>query len=222
MADKRLLEKVNRLGLPMMDVQDTFDANQTLADVVKSHDTRLWEGFPVLLANAAKLGDLDVKRVEAYLTREEDRRAWRNLLVMSLTFYRAMNKVFWFAEPLRKTFSSKEEKWFRDSWLRMRNAESFKLENKEFSVPRLKAFLDNYLEEAAFKAQKTQAKYDELSLEYALSQVFSPKQKELFWKKVKGEVLTKTEREYYSRTVKRKVQALANDELPALARKVLG
>ncbi len=63
--------------------------------------------------------------------------------------------------------------------------------------------------------------YQELSLEYALSQVFSPKQKELFKKKLEGLPLTKTEQEYYSRTVKKKVVALANSELHSLSRKLL-
>jgi hypothetical protein len=54
-----------------------------------------------------------------------------------------------------------------------------------------------------------------------MSQVFSPKQKELFFKKLKGEKLTKTEKEYYSRAVKKKVLALANDELHRMARQML-
>jgi hypothetical protein len=62
---------------------------------------------------------------------------------------------------------------------------------------------------------------EEFGLEYSLSQVFSPKQKELFLKKLKGEVLTKTEKEYFSRAVKKKVQALANADLHRLARKLL-
>jgi len=64
-------------------------------------------------------------------------------------------------------------------------------------------------------------KLDEYSLEYSLSQVFSPKQKELFKKKLEGKPFTKTDQEYYSRTVKKKVVALANSELNALARKLL-
>jgi hypothetical protein len=60
-----------------------------------------------------------------------------------------------------------------------------------------------------------------LSLEYALSQVFSPKQKELFRKKLDGLPLSKTEKEYYSRTVKKKVVALANAELHRLAQKLM-
>jgi hypothetical protein len=55
----------------------------------------------------------------------------------------------------------------------------------------------------------------------ALSQVFSPKQSELFRKKLEGLPMTKTEQEYYSRSVKKKVLALANAELHALARKLL-
>ena len=60
-----------------------------------------------------------------------------------------------------------------------------------------------------------------LDLEYALSQVFSPKQKELFLKKLKGEKLSKTEKEYSSRVVKKKAMALANSELHTLAKKYL-
>jgi len=62
---------------------------------------------------------------------------------------------------------------------------------------------------------------DEFDLEYALSQVFSKKQKELFMKKLKGEKLTKTEREYFSRSVKKKVLALANSDLHRLATRLI-
>ena len=54
-----------------------------------------------------------------------------------------------------------------------------------------------------------------------MSQMFSPKQKELFKKRLEGLPLTKTEQEYYSRSVKKKVVALANAELHGLARKLL-
>ena len=98
---------------------------------------------------------------------------------------------------------------------------NFKLENKVFNVSRLKTLFDNYMQEESLKVQKTQAKYDEFSLEYSLSQFFSPKQKELFKKKLNGEPLNKTEREYFSRAVKKKVFALTNPELHHLARKLL-
>jgi hypothetical protein len=64
-------------------------------------------------------------------------------------------------------------------------------------------------------------KRDELSLEFALSEIFPPKQKDLFLRKLKGDKLTKTEREYFSRTVKKRATALANSQLHELAQKVL-
>ena len=94
------------------------------------------------------------------------------------------------------------------------------LGNNLFSASRLKETFRNYFEQHAEKTKQLKEKH-ELSLEYALSQLFSPKQKELFRKKLEGEPLSKTEKEYYSRTVKKKVSALANPELHRLAQKLM-
>ena len=55
------------------------------------------------------------------------------------------------------------------------------------------------------------------NLHMHLSTLFSPKQKELVLKKAAGKSLNKTEREYYSRVVKKKLEALTNTELRRLA-----
>ena len=54
-----------------------------------------------------------------------------------------------------------------------------------------------------------------------LSTLFSPKQKELVLKKLKVEPFTKTEQEYYSRVVKKKLEALTNSELRRIATKLV-
>ena len=77
--------------------------------------------------------------------------------------------------------------------------------------------IQNVIEKDAEKSKQLKQKHEELSLEYSLSQLFSPKQKELFKKKLKGDLLTKTEKEYFSRAVKKKVAAIANPELHRLA-----
>jgi hypothetical protein len=64
------------------------------------------------------------------------------------------------------------------------------------------------------------ANKDESDFEFALSQVFSIKQKDLLKKKIRGEKLTKTEREYYSRVVKKKLIALSNSDLHNIALKL--
>jgi len=51
--------------------------------------------------------------------------------------------------------------------------------------------------------------------------LFSPKQEELILKKLKGAPLTKTEREYYSRVVKKKLKVLADKNLQELASRLI-
>jgi nitrate/nitrite-specific signal transduction histidine kinase len=61
--------------------------------------------------------------------------------------------------------------------------------NRRFDPSRLKQVFNNYFEQDAEKTRRLKEKHEELSLEYALSQLFSPKQKELFQKKLNGEVV---------------------------------
>ena len=223
MTAKELEKNLSQLGFPLLEADaGQVDVNKTLADVVKSDNSRYWEGFPVLLVNAYKTGTFKTEEVETYLTNKADRRKWRKLLVMSLAFYRVTKKRFNFADQLKKDLSAEESESFNKFRILMMNLNAnFKFENKVFNVSRLKALFDNYMQGESLKAQKTQARHDEFSLEYALSQFFSPKQKELFEKKLNGDPLNKTEREYFSRAVKKKVFALANPELHRLAQKLL-
>jgi hypothetical protein len=54
-------------------------------------------------------------------------------------------------------------------------------------------------------------------LDRFLDLLFPDKQKELVYKRLQGRHLTKTEREYYSRVVKKKLAAIADAEMQALA-----
>ena len=57
-------------------------------------------------------------------------------------------------------------------------------------------------------------------LDTCLDRLFSPKQKDLVFKKLNGELFTKTEREYYSRVVRKKLQAIADSEVGYIASKL--
>jgi len=59
------------------------------------------------------------------------------------------------------------------------------------------------------------------SLDTYLHRLFSPKQKELVLKKRDGQSFTKTEREYYSRVVRKKLEAIASEQLVDLARQLI-
>jgi hypothetical protein len=59
------------------------------------------------------------------------------------------------------------------------------------------------------------------TLDVYLDRLFSPKQKELVFKKRDGLAFTKTEREYYSRIVRKKLEAIANEEVGEIARSLM-
>ena len=221
MLKKELLKNVNRLGFPLMEPEEEVDVNKTLADVVKSKDARLWEGFPVLLANTAREHRFDYDEVLSYLKNKESRKNFQSLLTLSLALYKYYHLSFSWPKRLKEEVTDK----YADELKKMRNKlahdEVVSLFNVQFSASRLKETFSNYFEKDAEKTKQLREKHEDLSLEYALSQLFSPKQKELFRKKLEGEPLTKTEREYYSRTVKKKVAALANPELHRLAQKLM-
>lgn len=90
------------------------------------------------------------------------------------------------------------------------------------SVQALKNTLDIYMagpvQYHAGHAQRTHKKTG--ALDVFLDRLFSPKQKELVLKKRDGETFTKTEREYYSRIVRKKLEAIASAELGELAKQL--
>jgi hypothetical protein len=70
-------------------------------------------------------------------------------------------------------------------------------------------------------AEKRPAAGKTKCLDVYLDRLFSPKQKELVLKKRDGLTFTKTEREYYSRIVRKKLEAIADSEVASIARSLV-
>ena len=221
MADKKLYNSLSKLGFPMFEPNEDPDVNETLAEVVKSNDTRLWEGFPVILANAAESYHFSVDMVVQQLDEKEQKQQLHQLVLLSASVYSMYHLSFPWFNKLKKTFSDEDKKWVKKWRNNLVHYHAPQRAEDQFNPERVRKLFEFYFEQKVEKDRKRKDKYQEFSMEYALSQVFSPKQKELFKKKLEGSPLTKTEKEYYSRTVKKKVVALANSELHSLSRKLL-
>lgn len=222
MERKDLLKRLGALGFPLFEKDETRNANETLANVVESKDPRLWEGFPVVLANSAERGFFDYGSVKQQLKKGSSADCLDSLLAMSLALYRSTGLKFSWDERLYGMLSSGKKAEVADFFRRLKKGEELKVAQHVMSSRRLKSTFNNYFTQAGAGLSGLLSQKEELSMEYALSQVFSPKQKELFLKKLKREKLTKTEKEYFSRVVKKKTLALANTDLHRLARKLLG
>lgn len=221
MKNDSLLKRVSELGFPLFETEGDQNANLTLADMAKSRDLRLWEGFPVVLANTVEKGLFNYEKVNWYLKKPFDKLHLVSLMVMSLAVYRFFNLKFSWVDKFYKSLPNDRKKEFPCFLEKLKNDSNLNVAGREMSADRLKTVFSNYFVQSQAKLSELLSVKDELSLEYSLSQVFSPKQKELFLKKLRREKLTKTENEYFSRVVKKKVLALASPELHRLAQVLL-
>ena len=216
-----LLKRLEILGFPMFESLENVDANVTLAEVVRKEDVRLWEGFSVILAHAAEENMFDYKAVESLLKTAVQKERLFTLVAVSLALYKTLDLKFAWAGRLHKSFSANKKAAYEKIAHELSKRISVKISGTLLSYDRLKSVFSVYFTKTRGHIDNLVATRGEMSLEYALAQIFSPKQKELFLKRFKGEKLTKTEREYYSRTVKKKVVALANTELYRMSQDLL-
>ena len=221
MKKESLLKQAAALGFPLFGTEEDQNANLTLADMVKSKDLRLWEGFPVVLATSAEKALFNYDKVKQHLKKPFDKHYLSSLVIMSLALYKFLNLKFSWADQLCKSFSNKGKKEFANFLTKFKNESDLQVAGYSMSGQRVKSAFTQYFNKSQSNLSDLMSVKDEFGLEYALAQVFSPKQKELFLKKLKGEKLTKTEKEYFSRVVKKKVSAFANTELHRLSQKVL-
>ncbi|MFH0772346.1 MAG: hypothetical protein V1933_06985 [Candidatus Omnitrophota bacterium] len=220
MENNNLVNDLSKLGFQLLNNSNLQDANATLAEVAKSNELRFWEGFPVVLANCAENNLFDYNKVMSYLPQNHDKANFDSLMDMSLALYKVLNLKFSWANKYYKSLNDQRKNEFNNFLFTFKNDQKFMLNNKNMSTERVKTVFNNYFNQSHSRLNDVVSVKNQFDLEYALSQMFPPKQKELFMKKLRNEKMSKTEREYYSRVVRKKVQALANSELNSLAQKL--
>lgn len=218
--DSGLLAALSLFGYPLFQAQ--VDPNDLLASLAQSADTRLLEGFPVVLANALSGGEpkVDLTKAEAQLGALEERKRFRQLAMLSFYLF----DLYGLGELRQRAQGQQLLK--DDEGLKKRLAENRPLKlhgDRELDPGRLKrTFLDYVVRAREGRSGEEKARLgDEFRREFYLSLLFSPRQKDLLYKKLRGEPMTKTEREYFSRVVKKKLMALADPDLYRLAQKAL-
>lgn len=213
--------QLSALGVDFLGTNQPFDAGVVLVKAAGQNELRYWEVFPVLLANAGEQGVFNYALAQKESRASGTKKAFDSLVCLSLCLFKVLGYKFVWAETLLTSLNSKSQEQVSAFEEAFKNGTDVCLEGKLLSPERVKLAFQRYFKPAVKSLNGFLAKKEEFGLEYSLSQVFSPKQKELFLKKLKGEKLTKTENEYFSRTVRKKALALANPELHRLAMELL-
>jgi len=213
--------QLSALGVDFLGAGRPLDAGKALAEAAGKKELRYWEVFPVLLANAGELGTLDHARARKEARSNGTEKAFDSLVCLSLGLFKTLGYKFGWAGALLKSLSSKNQEQAAVFEEAFKKGTDIRVAGKLVSSERVQVAFQRYFSSATSSLNGLLAKKEEFGLEYALSQVFSPKQKELFLRKLKGEKLSKTDNEYFSRTVRKTALALANPELHRLARELL-
>ena len=221
--DAYLFSALSQYGYSLFQPDQMADPNDLLARLSQSQDMRLLEGFPVVLANAMEKREsqVDLSAAENSLTSNEAREKFRKLVALSLYLF----DVFGF-ENLKPAAVRRSDRWktylkeLRDV---VENNLPLKLGDQGLDLDRVKKTFVRYAvrDQVATTAEDKARLKDEFRREYYFSLLLSPRQRELVQKKLRAEPMTKTEREYFSRVVKKKLQALVDPDLHRMAQKAL-
>jgi len=221
MLNKELLERIGKLGYPLFDTDNEPSANETIRDVVKSNDVRLWEGFPIILATANKEKLFEFDKMKDLLKNKNEYKNYSTLLLLSLSLYKVLTVKFGWADDLYDKLTLNDKNKMKKFVSNFKNNTDLKIGSKRLNPQRITATFANYSNRQESEIKNIEYRNEELSLEYAMSQIFTAKQKEILLKRAQGKKLTKTEREYFYRVVKKKAIALANPDLQKLAQRVI-
>jgi hypothetical protein len=175
--------------------------------------------FPVVLAICARRGlSLNSQTLfSRYWETSPKRQNLEKLLLVSAMIFSSQKlKAPGNLEKITDSLKSK--------YRNLLSAGEFQLSNGMLvAIADLEKSLIQYLRETK-RYQEVEAKAvpeEPARLDIYLDRLFSPKQKELVLKKRDGEAFTKTEREYFSRTVRKKLEAIADEEVYNIARALI-
>ena len=221
MKKEELISALGALGYRLFTKENERVNSGRVLDVLDelsgSEDSRLIEAYPVVLANCAHRGiKLDISGLlSRHGQRSHSRSNLEKLILAScdLLAEEGLDQPEGI-EVILKTLRPKYGDLLQGEVVDLGTHRSVSTERLRRTLRRYAIDLERH-ESAREKDRRKQLR--SFQLELHLSTLFPPKQKELIFKKLKGDPLSKTEKEYYSRVVKKKLQGLANKELRKIA-----
>jgi hypothetical protein len=221
MNKEELITALGELGYRLFSPEKERPSSEkvldTLDELSASHDSRLIEAFPVVLGNCAHRGiKLDIRGLLSRYGRRSQRRANLEKLILAssdLMSQEGLDKpegLDRIVDPLRVKYGN----LLKEEVLDLGKHRSVSTERLRNALRRYVIDLDN---SESVRERNRRRQLRSFQLDLHLSTLFPPKQKELILKKLKGDSLSKTEQEYYSRVVKKKLEGLVNSELRKIA-----
>lgn len=216
MNKEHLLSSLGSFGYPIFSNLE-IDTVDVLNALVESEDPRLLEGFPVVIASGAlKNQKLDLRKLFNLTEKDSVKRMRLEKLLLTSSLLLTLESIDQPSDLASLARSLKTE-------------HGDLLANKEINIgggialstERLRNTFNRYTfglkKEKRAKERAVDKQRRAFKRNLDLSKLFARKQKEIVLKKYHGESLSKTEQEYYSRVIKKKLEAMTNNDLRKIA-----
>lgn len=223
-----LLDDLDRLGFGLFRPEEKINLQKTLKNLVESTDPRLFECFPMVIYNCStnknERNYCDFNSlVKGFRANKENQEAFLQLLYLSFLTFKLFNEKEHLVSDLDKFFKKNNvlTRFKKNFDNRFVDSLNVNVGNTALDLGRMKNIFLNFVIAKEEGKQKTLTETLEfkkdLQTELFLSRLFSPKQKEIIKKKLRGEKLNQSEAQYYSRVIKKKLQAIADTEIQKVA-----
>lgn len=215
MNNRKLTDSMNKYGYTLMDNENIEENKQLLEGIANSSEHRIVEGFPVVFYNMINAGGIFCKDIAS--SSEE----LRELIHIAFACFNVEGKAYMLGRFKRNGDCLIDEKKIKELINQFKKKYTLRVHGLEISSERIINTFRLYINERESKQiiEHLDSR-EEMELHQALNELFPRKQKEILLKKFKGEKLNKTEKEYYSRVIKRKLKALLNKDLRRIAEKI--
>jgi hypothetical protein len=216
-------------GYSLLRTHVTARPDQLLQELVHSDDLRLLEGFPVVLSawlRKETLGPSELEMTEDGLESASNKKRFRLLTGVSWQLMLALPESDEQRAVLRTYLESRDKNVLSEVRTAFAQGKPLNAGKVKLSPERLQITFNNYV--IAAQRQKHERlseqieRTKEIAFNEALSELFSDRQIEIVRKILARQALTKTEREYFSRVIKKRMAAVGNTDLQTLAASVVG
>jgi hypothetical protein len=220
LSKNELMEALAQFGYELNKPTHAYKSEEVLFSLLRENDSRLLEGFPVAYDNI--LSNQKELHFDFKVLSDKEKSKLLTLLLLTYQLLRLFGEdksKLTLTENYLLKLSKKWKDALKEVESKFNSSDFVKVNGVILATDRLKKQFRNYV--VHFGAKMKNEPQLDMELELHLSQFFTPKQKELLKKRLKHEEMTKTEREYYSRVVNKRLKALSDSRLKEFADSLL-
>ncbi|HEY9773885.1 MAG TPA: hypothetical protein V6C81_08765 [Planktothrix sp.] len=222
-----LLRQLADFGYPLISTTES-DGKTVLLQMAASDESRIVEGFPIVLVNLLRRKQIslaDIESIYKTIITLTVKKKFLWLCGITCELLRYIPEEPEIRKLLARFVGSHDSSLITRIHANFVDGAQINLGGMRVDSTRIETTFRNYV--VSSLSQQKRSVEESLhekrlrALNESLSTLFSDRQREIVLKLLNDQKLDKTEREYYSRVIKKRLRAIANDDLQSIAQSLL-